>query len=294
MRGRGTGGIAGGSRAALLIAGVAGVLAGAIVLWLIGSVVVAAAFLAAAVVVAGIAIALRIALAKPPVTEETADWSLAAALAGANADAVAVTGRTGHLVCANEAYETLCGGFPTPPALALSDTDLARLTATGRDAWRDGRAVLSSIELGGAPVTVEVTRSGHAGDHLVWRFIGQRASDMLGSIADELDGVLGDRIGEAGLMAALLTAEGKVVAGNRALRARALGQPHAPIEGHDLASLLTGDQHRGVRFAREDDGTALRLLQVALGSGERSPVLVALIDDAGSAAAVGAWARITP
>ncbi|SEK29766.1 multi-sensor hybrid histidine kinase [Sphingomonas palmae] len=288
MRGGKTGEIIGGPRDALLIALAAGAVAGGIVLWLIGSIVVAGTFLAAAVVVAGVAVALRVAVTKPPVSQQTADWSLAAALAGANADAVAVTGRTGHLVCANEAYETMCGGFPTPPALALSDPDLARLTATGRDAWRDGHAAAARIEIAGQPVSVEVTRSGHAADHLVWRFTGQRTIDMLGGIADELDGVMGDRMGEAGLMAALLDADGKVVAGNRALRARAFGRANAPIEGQDLANLLVGDAQRGIRFAREDeDAGAVRLLQVALGSGDHSPTLVALIEDAGSAAAVG-------
>ncbi|WP_294191602.1 ATP-binding protein [uncultured Sphingomonas sp.] len=288
MRGGGTGEIIGGLRVTLLIALAAGAVAGGIVLWLIGSIVVAGAFLAAAVVIAGVAVALRVALAKPPVSQQTNDWSLAAALASTNTDAVAVTGRTGHLVCANEAYETMCGGFPTPPALALSDPDLARLTATGREAWRDGHAAAARIEIAGQPVSVEVTRSGHAGDHLVWRFTGQRTTDMLGGIADELDGVMGDRMGEAGLMAALLDADGKVVAGNRALRARAFGRANAPIEGQDLANLLVGDAQRGIRFTRdEEDAGAVRLLQVALGSGDHSPTLIALIDDAGSAAAVG-------
>ncbi|WP_019514962.1 hybrid sensor histidine kinase/response regulator [Sphingomonas sp. Mn802worker] len=276
-----------GPRAALLIALAAGAAAGGVVLWLIGSIVVACAFVAAAMVLAGVTIGARVAVAKSPVAEEATDWSLAAALAGANADAVAVTGRSGHLMCANEAYDALCGGYPTPPALDLPDIDLARLTATGREAWRDGRATLSGLALGGAAVSVEVTRSGHAGDHLVWRFIGQRTSDLLGGIADELDGALGDRIGQAGIMAALLSADGKVMAGNRALRARALGQPNAPIEGQDLANLLTGDARHAVRFARDDDAGALRLLQVALGSGQQSPLLVALLDDTNDAAAIG-------
>ena len=33
----------------------------------------------------------------------------------ASADAVAVTDRAGRLVCANDRYEALFGGFPTPP-----------------------------------------------------------------------------------------------------------------------------------------------------------------------------------
>ncbi|MBW6523746.1 response regulator [Sphingomonas sp. RHCKR47] len=286
MRAGGSG-IAGGPRAALLIALAAGAVAGGLVLWLIGSIVVAAGFLAAAVVIMGVAIGLRVAFAKSPVVEPVTDWSLAAALAGSNADAVAVTGRSGHLVCANAAYETLCDGFPTPPALSVSDADLVRLTAAGRDAWRDGQATLARIEVAGAPLSVEVTRSGHAGDHLVWRFAGQRAVDTLGDLARELAGTLGDRLGEAGVMAALMDPAGRVVAGNRVLCARALGRADAAIAGHDLAELLVGDAHGTVHFTRDEEAAPLRLLQVALGSGEGTPMLVALIDDLGSAPAVG-------
>ena len=287
MRGRGTGEIAGGPRLALLIALAAGVIAGATVLWLIGSVVVAAGFLSATVLIVGVAVALRAAFAKAPAAEVTADWSLAAALAGANADAVAVTGQTGHLVCANDAYERLCGGYPTPPSLALADADLVRLTAAGRDAWRDGRASVARIEIGGSPVAVEITRSGHVGDHLVWRFTGPRATGNVDHFLSGIDGALGDRLGEAGVMAALLTPGGKVIAGNSALRARALGQAAAPIAGHDLSALLVGDAHGGFHFARDGEAQPLRLLQVALGSGDGASVLVALIDDARGAAAVG-------
>ena len=276
-----------GPRAGLLIALAAGAIAGGVVLWMIGSVIVAAGFVAATVVIAGVAIGLRVAFAKTPAPEPTPDWSLAAALAGANADAVAVTGRDGHLVCANPVYETLCGGFPTPPALAVSDADLARLTAAGRDAWRDGQAVLARIEVAGAPLSVEVTRSGHAGDHLVWRFAGQRAVDTVDGLAREIDGALGDRLGAAGIMAALMTPSGEVIAGNRVLCARALGQPNAPIAGQDLAQLLVGDAHGTVHFARDEEAGPLRLLQVALSSGDQSPVLVALVDDLGTAPAVG-------
>jgi len=277
----------GGAKTAILIAVAAGVVAAGIVLWLIGSALVAASFLAAAVVLAGVALGIRAAFPAATPIETTTDWSLAAALAGANADAVAVTGGSGHLICANEVYETLCGGLPTPPSLALSESDLVALTAAGRDAWRDGHASLSRVEIAGTPVAVEVTRSGHAGDHLVWRFIGQRAADTAQSLSREIAGSLGDRLGEAGIMAALMTSAGEVIAGNRVLGLRATGQAGGAIVGQDLAQLLVGDAQGSVHFARDEDAGALRLLQVPLGAGEQSPILVALIDDLGGAPPIG-------
>ena len=277
----------GGIRAALLVAGAAGAVAGGIILWLVGSLIVAAGFVATAVVLAGVVLAARAAYPARTVVELETDWSLAAALAGANADAIAVTGRGGHLVCANEAYETLCGGLPTPPALALAESELVALTAAGRDAWRDGHAALAQVEVAGTPVAVSVTRSGHAGDHLVWRFTGQRATDTVQSLVREIDGPLGDRLGEAGIMAALMTPAGQVIAGNRVLGARATGQPNASISGQDLAQLLVGDAQGSIHFARDEEAGPLRLLQVPLGSGEQSPVLVALIDDLGGAPPIG-------
>lgn len=286
LTGAGAGGS--GARTALGIGVAAGAVAAGIILWLVGDAIVAAGFFAAAVVLAGAAIGARLAFPAPPrEIAASTDWSLVAALAGANADAIAVTGRGGHLVCANEAYEALCGGLPPPPSLPVPERDLVALTAAGRDAWRDGHAALDQIELAGAGMAVAVTRSGHAGDHLVWRFSGERAVSSLQSLALDIDGALGDRLGEAGIMAALMTPEGEVIAGNRVLCARAIGQPDAPIAGQDLARLLVGDPQGIVHFARDEEAAPLRVLQVVLGRGEQSPVLVALIDDLGSAPAIG-------
>src|SRR3546814_4777016 len=59
----------------------------------------------------------------------------------ASADAVAITDRAGRLVCANDRYEALFGGLPTPPGLPVGDSDVSLLAAAGRAAWRDGSEI---------------------------------------------------------------------------------------------------------------------------------------------------------
>src|SRR3546814_3710041 len=65
----------------------------------------------------------------------------------ASADAVAITDRAGRLVCANDRYEALFGGLPTPPGLPVGDSDVSLLAAAGRAAWRDGRSEEHTSEL---------------------------------------------------------------------------------------------------------------------------------------------------
>src|SRR3546814_9765761 len=52
-----------------------------------------------------------------------------------------------RLVCANDRYEALFGGLPTPPGLPVGDSDVSLLAAAGRAAWRDGRSEEHTSEL---------------------------------------------------------------------------------------------------------------------------------------------------
>src|SRR5690242_10831754 len=99
------------TRSAALIAGAAGLAAGLLILWLVGSAAVAAGFLATAMLLFGVALAWRrLAPARAQDEVRPVDWSVAHALAEASTDAVAVTDRGGRLVCANDRYEALFGG----------------------------------------------------------------------------------------------------------------------------------------------------------------------------------------
>ena len=269
--------------AALTTAGAA-LLAALLALWAAGSLVVAAGFLAATLVLGGAVAAWRL-LAPAAVAETpTVDWSLARTLVAASDDPVAVTDRAGRLVCANDAYQTLFEGFPTPPGLPLGDDAVAALSAAGRAAWRDGEGRVERLAYAEpdqpARLTATVVRAGTDADLLVWRFVAAREHDLAGTVAGLLGGPTGGRLGQSGVMAALIEPDGRVRAANPVLAQRALGRVDADLAGRDFAHLLITDSRGLVRFEREGlEGTPLRVVQLPFLDGDDAPILVALLDE---------------
>lgn len=269
-----------GQRGALGIALLAGALAAALVLWLIGDMAVACGFVAAALVLAGVAVVamrLRAPEAAGPAVEH--DWELVRSLAESSDDAVAITDRGGKLVCANDRYEQLFGGFPTPPALPLVGDGAGQLAVAGRAAWRDGTARASLRGAAGA-IDAVIARTGQQQDFLIWRFLGAAApTGQVARLLESIDGGLGHQLGAAGVMAALITANGHVLSANAVLRTRATGTPEGTIVDEDLARFLSEDPGGTVRFLAEGaSATPLRLLQIPLGDDPDAPILVAMVD----------------
>ncbi|MCW6529786.1 response regulator [Sphingomonas sp. MMSM20] len=269
-------------RSALLASLLAGGIAALIVLWLTGSAVFAGGFLGAAVVLAGAAVTWRSLAGADEAAAVEVDWGLARAIAQTAADAIAITDRAGRLVCANDRYEALFGGFPAPPDLPLGEGGAAALATAGRAAWRDGRAPSGPLRLDRQTITAEVTRAGEQQDMLIWRFEPAADATRVDRLTDALAGDLGNRLGEAGIMAALIAPDGRVLSANPVLSHRALGQPGGTIEGQDFARFLITDSRGLVRFEREGlDGNPLRPVQVpfAENESEGGPILIALLDE---------------
>jgi len=276
----------------LLAATVTGFAAAALVLLTLNDRAVAIGFVAAAILGIGLLYGVRRLFRADETVEATPDWSVAHALAAASDDALAVTDRAGRLVCANARFEALFAGWPTPPNLPVSDPAVAELGAAARAAWRDGEARVEDVQVFGAPVSARIERVGD--ESLVWRFIGVQALDVTAQVEALIGGPTGDRLGTAGLLAVMVTPEGRVRAANRVFRARAMGSPDAPVEGRDFARFLITDSMGLVRFEREGlEGTPLRVLQIPFLEGEEAPMLVALLDEenvAVPAPAIGASA----
>ncbi|MBY0581709.1 MAG: response regulator [Sphingomonas sp.] len=272
-------------RGAAVIAIGCGLAAGLIIIGLIGNVAIAAAFLASALVITGGLIAFR-RLFPPNITAEPmVDWSVARALAGASNDAVAVTDRAGRLVCANDRYETLFGGFPTPPNLPVDESTTAKLAVAGRSAWRDGIGTLARFNARGTTVAAMVERAGDDEDILVWRFCSAEGLDLATTAQSLITGATGDRMATAGIMLTLIASDGRIQAANRVFRLRACGNEEADLSGRDFARFLITDGGGQVHFEREGpEGTPLRVLQVPFLDGEEAPMLIALLDDEASMA----------
>ncbi|MBW4330877.1 response regulator [Stakelama sp. CBK3Z-3] len=254
-----------------------GVAAALIILTLLGNAFVAAGFAGASLVIAGAMYGwhrMRSGEAEP---EVVIDWALANLLAEASSDAVAVTDRAGRLVCANSAYQSMFGGYPTPPALPLNHSD-AELASAGRAAWRDGLVTLGIVLKGGVRAAARIERTG--GEMLVWRFTRSSSADLPRQVETLIGGDSGDRLGSAGIMAVSLSPDGRIRAANRVFRLRATGKDDSPVEGRDFARFLATDGQGLVRFEREaGEGTPLRVLQIPFVEGEGAPMLIALLDE---------------
>ncbi|EZP48908.1 MULTISPECIES: hybrid sensor histidine kinase/response regulator [unclassified Sphingomonas] len=278
------------ARTAALIAGVITIAAAALILSVVGSLVAAAGFFAVGIIAVGVVFAWRLLGPRHAGESRAIDWEFTRAVAQASSDAVAITDRAGRLVCANDAYEALFAGFPTPPGLPLDQEGVALLGNAGRIAWREGNGVVRNLQVGLQRVCARITRAGDEGDMLVWRFSVIEEHDVAASTEALIAGATGDRLGGAGVMAALISPDGRVRAANRVLAQRALGSG-GQVEGRDFARLLITDSRGLVRFEREGlDGTPLRVVQIPFLDAEDAPVLVALLDDEDSAPAIGASA----
>lgn len=262
----------------VIVAGGAAVAAAAIVLWVVGSIPVAGGFAAAALAMIGAAYVFARMAPAAASDEPAIDWSVAHALAAMSNDALAVTDRAGRLVCANERFGTLFPGYPAPPNLVVGEWAAGQLGTAGRAAWRDGSASSGAFEAAGTKLTAQVQRVGDA--MLVWRFAGNDVADLAKQAQALVAGPSGDRLGAAGIMIALLGADGRVRAANRVLRMRTMGDEGAMIEGRDITRFLVTDNFGIVRFEREgSSGTPLRVLEIPFLDGDNAPMLVALLDE---------------
>ena len=280
-------------RVAALVALLAGIAAGALVLAVAGSWIAAAGFVAAAIVAGGVAVAWRLLAPIAAVEARAIDWSVARALADAGSDAIAVTDKAGRLVCANRAFELRFADLPTPPGLPLDGATVDRLAAAGKQAWREGNARADAIAAHDTILDATIARAGDEADMLVWRFAERRDEDPASHVEAGLAGEFGERLGGAGVMAALLGPDGQVRAANRVLSSRALGGQGALV-GRAFAHTLITDSRGLVRFEREGlEGSPLRVVELPLPGArdaDSGAMLVALLDDREDAPAIGASA----
>ncbi|MEO5938408.1 MAG: response regulator [Sphingomonas sp.] len=269
-----------GQRQALVVAAACGIAAALIALFVLHSMAIAGGFVAAMlVIVAGAFAVSRFAPTAAGIECDT-DWSVARTLAAASDDALAVTDRAGKLICANERYRARFDGYPTPPGLPLDGTGTTDLASAGRTAWRDGSARLDRMTSRGRPMAVAIERAGESEDLLVWRFHDAVGQDLATNAQALIAGPTGDRLAAAGIMAALIAPDGKLLAANRVLRERSMGHEESVVVGRDFARFLTADAQGQVRFEREGaKGNPLRIIQIPFLEGDDAPILVALLDE---------------
>ncbi len=216
----------------------------------------------------------------------TPDWAITREAADHDGVGIAITDRSGRMVCANDLYASWFGGFVTPPGLAVEGRGVEYLTEAGRRAWRDGRAQVNSLTCGAARLDAEIVRSGHSDDYLLWRFRPVVQQDLVSDSIRQVNGLVGQSFSTAGIMTCVVGGEGRIRAANQAFLVRAAGSRDAEITGREFATFLRVDERGLIYFTRETErGTPVRLLQVPLHFDDQpdGPVLVLMVDEDGGA-----------
>ena len=275
-------------RLSLILLAVAALLSGLIIWWPTQSPVLVAAFVATGLMgAASLWLVRRRTGDTPDVMAQDVgqDWALLRAVADASDAALAITDRSGRLVCANENAIAWFGGVVTPPNLPVDAAIVQRLTDAGRQAWTSGWHSTPSMLVEGARVSGIVRRIGRGEDHLLWQWQREQQRDRLTEVTSLIAGEGGRALDDSGVMAVLTSAVGAIHASNRSFALRAIGALDGDPAGEDFAQLLFVDKNGLIRFARERDAegaTPLRMIEIALDRADpASPLLMLIVDEDG-------------
>jgi two-component system, cell cycle sensor histidine kinase and response regulator CckA len=264
-------------RPALLL-GLAALASAGLLLWAAGSPVFAAAFLAGLIGAGGLIAFVRPTADAAPAQQSGADLVLLRAALDCAPLALALTDGEGGLVCANSTWSAWFGA--AAPADLGGESERAAIQAAIRAARRDREAVVPPLSLTNFAVRGEVELAGTG--HLLWRLRRGEAADLAADARRLIAGEAGRRMGEAGLMAAIVDSAGTILAANGAFCARILspdGEPVA-IEGTPLVDHLSASANGQFRFTSEGKAALpLRIVQVPAGDGPEALSAFLLLDD---------------
>ncbi|MBU3077432.1 hybrid sensor histidine kinase/response regulator [Sphingomonas quercus] len=241
-----------------------GLASAAFILWLFGEQMVAAGFVAAFLALAVVALVVEHLQVRRVRDVSDPDWALFRAIADNEGEAVAITNQQDALVCASGSFGHWFGGLVPPPRLSLPDGGGAALAAAGLSAWRDGEARLIGLAGPNGLFDVRVTRAGRRDDHLIWRFAHARSLDVVGEARAIVQGRYGVGLGEGGAMAAVVDADGRLLACNTLFATRALGGPSMRPEGLEFSQLFATRGEDQVHLAAEPAGPPLRFIRMSL------------------------------
>src|SRR6185437_9023931 len=228
------------------------------------------AIVAGAAVIAG-AIAAVFMLRRAEVAQQprlplttSPDYSLVGSALGLSRDPVALTDGDGSLLVVNTSWRDRFAG--TPPLEVAADEEAERgLKLAQSMAWRDGAGCVAAIRTKTGTNPVEVERVGGRSDLLLWRFPASSPPDPLSAATRRIDGAAGQRLSASGVLAAVVDANGAVVAANRIFSERALGAGQL-LDGSRFPDLVEiGDDQRA-HLVHEVEGGPLRAVHIPLDS----------------------------
>jgi two-component system cell cycle sensor histidine kinase/response regulator CckA len=191
------------------------------------------------------------------------DYSVVGSVLGMIREPAALTTAEGSLLIANTAYRERFGSGNAPLELGADDDAVQALGAAKSMACRDGGGCVTGVSTIGGTSPVEVERVGSQGNLLMWRFPEPPPIDPLTLTARRIEGVVGDRLAAAGVLAAVVDGKGKLVAGNRLFLDRALapGLERTDVNFSELIEVAEDQQMRLV--VEGESGKPLRAVHVS-------------------------------
>ena len=193
------------------------------------------------------------------------DYALVGSTLGLCSEPAALTSIEGSLLIANAAYRERFDRACSPLELGSDAEGTKSLQLVREMGWRDGAGCAAGIATAVGKLAVEVERVGLAGDLLLWRFPQPRSVDSVEASCRRVTGETGDRLAAAGVIAAVVDGDGRVLAGNRLFVDRAL--PAGAREGDavsfsDVVQLADDSRARLVREG--EGGRSLRAVRAAV------------------------------
>ncbi|MFL6847740.1 MAG: two-component system sensor histidine kinase NtrB, partial [Sphingomicrobium sp.] len=239
----------------------AGLTAG-LLLYLAGQSTLAAVAIVAGLVAAGVAYVRG--SKSPPFHEPIVagpDYSLVGSALGLCKAAAALTAENGSLLIANAAYRERFGGT-VPVELGVDEESSQGLEIARTMAWRDGAGCVAGVKTANGNAAVEVERVGVHGDLLLWRFPQPPPPEPAAVAAKWLTGSTGERLSAAGVLAALVSDDGALIAANRLFLERATNGAYDPA-GERFARLVEiGDDGHVRLIAEGESARPMRLVHV--------------------------------
>nr|WP_314447043.1 ATP-binding protein [uncultured Sphingomonas sp.] len=202
------------------------------------------------------------------------DFALVAAALNLCHDPAVLTDGEGRTLSLNRAYRQRFPDLPHPLGLGLGEEADRALTEVQALALRDGQSYLVDLPTPAGLLAVSAERVGHGGGLLLWRFPRPRRLPI-DVLAGRIAGVEGQVFGEAGVLAAVVDAEGGVIAANPLLSRRVQSED---VTGSRFEALLETAGEGRVRLAAEgSQGPLLRLLHIPVEPGSGQPAGLALL-----------------
>ncbi len=207
------------------------------------------------------------------------DLALVGSALGFSPDPAALTQADGTLKSINPAYKDRFGQ-QGPLDLGKGKQAAKAIRSLQETAVRDGESSMADVPLAGGAANIQVARAGANGDLLLWRLVGTAPPDLLSVAAKRVSGATGERLAAAGVLAALVDGNGRLIAANGLFTERALAGPLSSNEVPSFPDVVETSSEGAVRLVAEGpEGRPLRLVSIPLEpAGEGGAATLLLFD----------------